>query len=219
MSEDDAYDENDYIVDRGFDEETPPYGDEEGFNEDEPDDGIVRSRADFPDEEDESDVEEGAVYDDDEPAGIDDPVRQYLTEMGKIKLLERDAERNLARQIELTRIRFRTKLLECDYVMQMAYRFLNNAYQQSLQKSAASLQTGSDDSQKGKEPQRDPFVEATFRENLRTLHSMLIRNRRDYCVSMSKTQPLEARVKAWQDLARRRRRAVRLVEEMRLPKE
>ena len=48
---------------------------------------------------------------------------------------------------------------------------------------------------------------------------MLIRNRRDYCVSMSKTQPLEARVKAWQDLARRRRRAVRLVEEMRLPKE
>ena len=219
MYEDDAYDENDYIVDRGFDEETPPYGDEEGFNEDEPDDGIVRSRADFPDEEDESDVEEGAVYDDDEPAGIDDPVRQYLTEMGKIKLLERDAERNLARQIELTRIRFRTKLLECDYVMQMAYRFLNNAYQQSLQKSAASLQTGSDDSQKGKEPQRDPFVEATFRENLRTLHSMLIRNRRDYCVSMSKTQTLEARVKAWQDLARRRRRAVRLVEEMRLPKE
>ena len=56
MYEDDAYDENDYIVDRGFDEETPPYGDEEGFNEDEPDDGIVRSRADFPDEEDESDV-------------------------------------------------------------------------------------------------------------------------------------------------------------------
>lgn len=219
MYEDDAYDENDCIVDSGFDDETPPYADEEGYNDDEPNDGIVRSGADYPEDEDESDGDEGALYDDEDSAGIDDPVRQYLTEMGKIKLLERDAERNLARQIELTRIRFRTKLLECDYVIQMAYRYLNNEYQQSLQKNAAVLQSGSDDSQKGKDLQRDPFVQATFRENLLTLRSMFIRNRRDYCVAMSKTQPLEARVKAWHDLARRRRRAVRLVEEMKLPKE
>ena len=124
MYEDDAYDENDCIVDSGFDDETPPYADEEGYNDDEPNDGIVRSGADYPEDEDESDGDEGALYDDEDSAGIDDPVRQYLTEMGKIKLLERDAERNLARQIELTRIRFRTKLLECDYVIPVSYTHL-----------------------------------------------------------------------------------------------
>ena len=46
---------------------------------------------------------------------IDDPIRMYLTQMGEIPLLKRDEEIALARKIELARMGFRRKLLECDY--------------------------------------------------------------------------------------------------------
>ena len=49
------------------------------------------------------------------PARIDDPVRMYLTQMAKIPLLTRDEEIRLAKKIEVTRKRFRRKVLECDY--------------------------------------------------------------------------------------------------------
>ena len=46
---------------------------------------------------------------------IDDPVRMYLTQMGEIPLLTRDQEISLAKKIEVTRKRFRRKVLESDY--------------------------------------------------------------------------------------------------------
>jgi RNA polymerase primary sigma factor len=45
-------------------------------------------------------------------AKIDDPVRLYLTQMGEIPLLSREDELRLASRIEITRKRFRTKVLE-----------------------------------------------------------------------------------------------------------
>ncbi|HMP01468.1 MAG TPA: RNA polymerase sigma factor region1.1 domain-containing protein [Gemmatales bacterium] len=48
---------------------------------------------------------------------IDDPVRMYLTQMGEIPLLTRDQEINLAKRIEVTRQRFRRKVLECDFAL------------------------------------------------------------------------------------------------------
>src|SRR5262245_34685616 len=48
---------------------------------------------------------------------IDDPVRMYLTQMGEIPLLDRKQEVQLAMKIELTRRRFRRKVLECDYAL------------------------------------------------------------------------------------------------------
>ncbi len=46
---------------------------------------------------------------------IDDPIRMYLTQMGEIPLLTRQAEIALAKKIELTRMSFRRKVLESDY--------------------------------------------------------------------------------------------------------
>src|SRR3954466_5627508 len=48
---------------------------------------------------------------------IDDPVRMYLTQMGEIPLLTRDQEIGLAKKIEITRKRFRRKVLECDWAL------------------------------------------------------------------------------------------------------
>ncbi len=41
----------------------------------------------------------------------DDPVRMYLTQMGEIPLLTRQEEIALAKRIEMTRARFRSRLL------------------------------------------------------------------------------------------------------------
>ncbi|MHC4436827.1 MAG: RNA polymerase sigma factor RpoD [Planctomycetota bacterium] len=46
---------------------------------------------------------------------IDDPIRMYLTQMGQIPLLTRNSEISLARKIELARMAFRRKMLQCDY--------------------------------------------------------------------------------------------------------
>ncbi|MHC4751071.1 MAG: sigma-70 family RNA polymerase sigma factor [Planctomycetota bacterium] len=46
---------------------------------------------------------------------IDDPIRMYLTQMGQIPLLTRNSEIALARKIEIARMAFRRKMLQCDY--------------------------------------------------------------------------------------------------------
>ena len=58
----------------------------------------------------------------------DDPVRMYLTQMGEIPLLTRKEEIALAKEIEITRARFRRKLLECDYVIQAAVKVLRRVH-------------------------------------------------------------------------------------------
>ena len=62
----------------------------------------------------------------------DDPVRMYLTQMGEIPLLTRQQEVALAKQIEMTRTRFRHKVLECDYVMQTAVKVLRRVHDGDL---------------------------------------------------------------------------------------
>ena len=69
-----------------------------------------------------------AVVDEEGESWSDDPVRMYLTQMGEIPLLTRQQEIALAKQIELTRARFRRKLLECDYVIQTAVKVLSRVH-------------------------------------------------------------------------------------------
>jgi RNA polymerase primary sigma factor len=78
------------------------------------------------------DEEELLGLGDDSESWSDDPVRMYLTQMGEIPLLTRQQEIYLAKKIELTRRRFRTKLLECDYVIQQAYKVLKRVHDGEL---------------------------------------------------------------------------------------
>jgi RNA polymerase primary sigma factor len=55
---------------------------------------------------------------------FDDPIRTYLTQMGEIPLLTRESEISLARKIELTRMSFRRRMLECDYCARGAVEIL-----------------------------------------------------------------------------------------------
>ena len=60
---------------------------------------------------------------------IDDPIRTYLTQMGEIPLLTRESEISLARKIELSRMSFRRKMLECDYCARGAVDILEQVYE------------------------------------------------------------------------------------------
>src|SRR5205823_3390658 len=62
----------------------------------------------------------------------DDPVRMYLTQMGEIPLLKRDEEIALAKKIEVTRKRFRRKVLECDGALRQVVDALNRVHQRDL---------------------------------------------------------------------------------------
>ncbi|HLY72946.1 MAG TPA: sigma-70 family RNA polymerase sigma factor [Planctomycetota bacterium] len=74
---------------------------------------------------------------------IDDPVRLYLTQMGEIPLLSREDELRLAARIELTRKRFRTKVLESPVAVAEAIRILEDirngdlAFDRTLKTGAA----------------------------------------------------------------------------------
>lgn len=144
---------------------------------------------------------------DDAAGPADDPVRMYLTQMGEIPLLKREDEIKLAKKIELTRLKFRAKLLECDYVMQHAVRALRRVYDNDLPFDRTIQVNDSDNMEKKQINGRLPV-------NLRSLSRILERNAEDYRVATSRSASPEARAKAWKDLGRRRRRAVRMVEEL-----
>jgi len=63
---------------------------------------------------------------------IDDPIRMYLTQMGEIPLLKRSEEIALARKIELARIAFRRRMLECDYCARNAVDILQQVHDGTL---------------------------------------------------------------------------------------
>jgi len=63
---------------------------------------------------------------------IDDPIRMYLTQMGQIPLLTRKSEIALARIIEITRMAFRRKMLQCDYCARNSLDLLQQVYDGSM---------------------------------------------------------------------------------------
>lgn len=137
----------------------------------------------------------------------DDPVRMYLTQMGEIPLLTRQEEIRLAKKIEITRRKFRSRLLECDYVIQTAFKVLRRVHTGELPFDRTVQVSVTDRLEKEQILGRLPH-------NLQTLDVLLKRNRRDYRIALSKSQSKSHRRNAWRRLGCRRRRAVRLVEEL-----
>jgi RNA polymerase primary sigma factor len=137
----------------------------------------------------------------------DDPVRMYLTQMGEIPLLTRAQEIYLARQIETTRAQFRAKLLECEFVAQQAFRVLCRVQRGELPFDRTVQVSVTDRLEKDQILGRLPH-------NLKTLEVLLLQNKADYRIALSKKRRMAERREAWARLGRRRKRVVRLIEEL-----
>ncbi len=152
-------------------------------------------------------TEELLAADEDGESWSDDPVRMYLTQMGEIPLLTRKEEIALAKRIEVTRARFRRRLLACDYVLRIAVKILRRVHKGELPFDRTVQVSVTDRLEKDQILGRLPH-------NLKTLESLLQRNRESYRTALSKCAKHSHREEAWARLGRGRLRAVKLVEEL-----
>jgi RNA polymerase primary sigma factor len=133
----------------------------------------------------------------------------YLTQMGEIPLLTREQEIALASKIEITRKIFRSKVLESDYCLQSAVDILQQVDDGDLPfDRTMKISTAEDQADKGTIGQRIPI-------NLGSARAMLTRNRDDWESlrdSKGKKEQEEIRLA----IRRRRRRSVKLLEELSL---
>ncbi len=149
-------------------------------------------------------IVEKVTGDDDQ---IDDPIRIYLMQMGEIPLLTRPEEIHSAMQIKSARRRFRQTMLATDYVLHAAVEMLKNIrdgrarLDRTIEVSVINI----------REKKR---LLKVLTPNLHTLDQILILNRKDFAVAISKNQPQKARRAAWRRMVARRARAVRLIEEL-----
>ena len=148
-----------------------------------------------------------------EPAGAgsdswsDDPVRMYLSQMGEIPLLTRKEEISICKRIEKCKREFRTKLLECNYVFKLAYKTLVRVHRGELPFDRTVQVSVTDHLVKEQ-------ILGRIAHNLNTISKLHKLNQKDFQTAYSKKASRAKKDKAWINLARRRRRAVRLLEEL-----
>jgi len=138
---------------------------------------------------------------------IDDPVRMYLTQMGEIPLLSREQEIALAKQIELTRARFRKRVLESEIAQMDALSILDEVNRGKLAFDRTLKVSTSGDLSKVEMSERLP-------ENIKTVKRILEWNRRDYERTNNGKVSRPVAEKVWERIRFRQRRAVILLEEL-----
>jgi RNA polymerase primary sigma factor len=138
---------------------------------------------------------------------IDDPVRMYLTQMGEIPLLTREQEISLAKKIEVTRKRFRRKVLECDYALASVVETLKRVHDGELPFDRTVKVSVTENLEKDQILHRMPH-------NLRTLEHLMEQNIEEFHKSLDPRLPEEDVRKLRRTLRIRRRKCVTLVEEL-----
>ena len=138
---------------------------------------------------------------------IDDPVRMYLTQMGEIPLLNRAKEISLAQKIEVTRRRFRRKVLECDYALRNVFETLKRVHTEELPFDRTIKVSQTENLEKDKIKQRMPH-------NLRTLDPLMEQNVDDFNRLIDERTTPDEQELIRKRLKTRRRKAVTLVEEL-----
>ena len=140
---------------------------------------------------------------------LDDPVRMYLMQMGRIPLLTREQEIDSAIAIEKTRIRYRHAMLATDFMLQGAVDLLEQVRDGKLRLDRTIEVSVTNKSEKKRIMQR-------LVPNVETLKLLLAANEHDFQVAINRLRPQKQRTTAWQRLVSRRYRAVRLIEELNL---
>jgi len=159
------------------------------------------------DDELRAELELTIIADEDDSRRIDDPVRMYLTQMGEIPLLKRDQEIALAKKIEVTRKRFRRKVLECDGALGQVVDTLKRVHTGDLPFDRTVKVSLTENLEKDKILQRMPH-------NLKTLEHLMEQNQEDFAKILDPNTSEDDRRRLRRQLRVRRRKAVTLVEEL-----
>ena len=109
----------------------------------------------------------------DDSRRIDDPVRMYLTQMGTLPLLKREQEIALAKKIEVTRKRFRRKVLECDGALNQVVETLRKVHTGDLPFDRTIKVSLTENLEKDK-------IMALMPMNLKTLEHLMEQNQLDF---------------------------------------
>jgi RNA polymerase primary sigma factor len=171
-----------------------------GDVDDEPED-----LADEPAEEDDAELTPEDL--DEISRRIDDPVRMYLTQMGEIPLLTRDQEIGLAKKIEITRKRFRRKVLECDFALKLVVDVLRKVNDGELPFDRTVKVSVTENLEKDQILGRMPL-------NLATLDHLMALNIEDFRTFVRAKRDKATRRVLRRSLKARRHKAVTLVEEL-----
>ncbi|MCE9533694.1 MAG: RNA polymerase sigma factor RpoD [Planctomycetes bacterium] len=147
------------------------------------------------------------IYDEGDGKQIDDPVRMYLTQMGEIPLLNRNQEINLAKKIEVTRRRFRRKVLECDFAMRGVFETLKRVHSGELPFDRTVKVSQTENLEKEK-------ILARMPHNLRTLEPLMDLNIEDFNKLIDERTSADEKDTLRRQIKLRRRKTVTLVEEL-----
>ena len=141
--------------------------------------------------------------------GTEDPIRMYLTQMGEIPLLTREEEIFLAKQIEVTRRRFRRALLCCDFAMNFTFETLSQVHRSERPFDRTIKVSMTENLEKEQ-------IQGRLPHNLATVASIRERDLTDFAAAQSVGLDSEKGRVVLENIARRRRRSVTLLEELSL---
>jgi RNA polymerase primary sigma factor len=139
---------------------------------------------------------------------IDDPIRMYLTQMGQIPLLTRNSEISLARKIELARMAFRRKMLQCDYCARSALDLLEQVHNGTVSFDR-TIKVGTTHNM------TKSVIKKRLPENIKTVDGLLTINQYLFKQTLSSTNNNESKT-ALKRLRRSKRKIATLLEELSL---
>ncbi len=143
------------------------------------------------------------------PKPSDDPIRMYLSQMAEIPLLSRDEEIALAKQIEITRKRYRRTVLSCNYALNATLDTLKRVYAGELPFDRTVKVSLTERLTKEQIQSRMPH-------HFLTMDHLIKKSRRDFATLIRKSSSPEAQTIARQSFLQTRGKLVSLVEELSL---
>ncbi len=114
---------------------------------------------------------------------IDDPVRMYLMQMGRIPLLTRDEEVSAAVKIDNARFAFRNNMLATDFMLRGAVDALQKVLDKKLRLDRTIEVSVTNKSEKKR-------IMLRLVPNLKTLKHLMAENKKDYYFAVSHNNPI-----------------------------